>query len=82
MLLLCLYFPNSTTACRLDVFGLNLLYNRLSTFFGVGSPYLYLYHSEATTEEILVRSIFNARSIKKQTKKTITLQKLLLKGKY
>lgn len=58
MLLLSLYFPNSTTACRLGVFGLNLLYNRLSTFFGVGSPELYLYHSKATTEEILVRNMF------------------------
>lgn len=79
MLLLCLYFPNSTTACRLDVFGLNLLYNRLSTFFGVGSPYLYLYHSEATTEEILVRSIFNARSIKKTNKKINYITKTPLK---
>lgn len=49
-------FPNSTTACCLGVFGLNLLYNRFSTFFGVESPELYLYNSKATTEEILVRN--------------------------
>ena len=49
-------FPIPLLLVAWCVFGLNLLYNRLSTFFGAGSPELYLYHSKATTEEILVRN--------------------------